>query len=90
MENFREILKGSGIYRSKLLIDLTDKDKNEMVNKYHIKTVVDLRSKEERERLPDDIVDGVNYVCIPFKYCTILCDFIQFLYLVHVAPYLWL
>ena len=65
MENFREILNGSGIYRSKLLIDLTDKDKDEMVNKYHIKTVVDLRSKEERERLPDVIVDGVNYVCIP-------------------------
>lgn len=62
MKNFRE--PTSKLFRSEMLINLTDDD-IEFIKKNNIKIVVDLRTPEERIKLPDVEIEGIKNISIP-------------------------
>ena len=51
--------------RSSLLFKLSDNDKKKLLDTYHIKTIIDLRTEEEAKEKPDPVLDGVEYFNIP-------------------------
>lgn len=69
MKNFREvsynIIRNNLIYRSAALSSLTDEEKNHLVNKCNIRTIIDLRSPEEHENEKDDEIEGIKNINIP-------------------------
>lgn len=69
MENFREIdyksIKKGSFYRGKALVNLSEEDIDLLVNKCHIRTVVDLRAPEEIEKAKDQKLKGVKNISVP-------------------------
>lgn len=55
-------IKPHRLIRSGALKDSTDKDREILCEEYHLKTVVDFRTKAEREAMPDPVLNGVQYV----------------------------
>lgn len=44
---------------------ITESDMKILVEKYHLKTIIDLRTKQEIKEKPDKEIDGVKYISIP-------------------------
>ena len=69
MRNFREIeyigLKKGLLYRGESLYKLSPKYQKLLIDKFHIKVIVDLRTKQERESEPDYDLSGVKNIHIP-------------------------
>lgn len=55
----RHVKKGK-LIRSGRLSDLTDHDKNILVNDWNVTTIVDLRNEQEISEHPDVVLDGVS------------------------------
>ena len=69
MDNFREVsygvIKKGLLFRGKALINLSESDVDLIVNQNGIKTIVDLRAPDEREKAQDQTLIGVNNLSIP-------------------------
>lgn len=53
------------VIRSGSLYHLSQADRELLMNEYHLKTVIDFRTLEEREEMPDSIIRGVEYYHLP-------------------------
>lgn len=60
-----EILPFNKFFRSPSLYKLHKKDIAALVEKHHIKTIIDLRTKQEASEKPDTVIEGVKYYHIP-------------------------
>ena len=58
-------LKENMLLRGRTFLNLSDEQKNILKDKYHLKTIIDLRSHDEAEYDVEQIIDGVNYEIIP-------------------------
>ena len=69
MRNFREIecakLKKGLLFRGESLYKLPAKYQKLLIDEYHIKVIVDLRTRQERESEPDYGLPGVKNIHIP-------------------------
>ena len=59
------IIKKGFLYRSSKLTDATEKDIDELKDKYKIKTIIDLRTPAEIDEKPNKEVANTNYKSIP-------------------------
>ena len=76
LENFRDLggivnihgqtIKSGLIFRSASLEHLCLRDKRELVKKYHLKHVIDLRTNVEITQKKDKIIKGVTYHHLPY------------------------
>ena len=57
-------LKEGLFFRSGKLYRLSKKEK-ESIEKLGIKTIIDLRTADERDQKPDDVIEGVTYHVVP-------------------------
>ena len=68
MNNFRELayknLKRKMLFRGESLFNLSDEDKDFLINS-GIKVIVDLRMSQERKEEPDVSIPGCSYIHIP-------------------------
>lgn len=56
------------LLRSGALTDLSTADRKKLVNRYHLKTVIDLRSDSDLSRYGEDVkIPGVEYVRYPYS-----------------------
>jgi len=77
LNNFRDIskycqnLKSNYIYRSSSLSTITSEDISEFLEKYSIKTIIDLRSQDERndDSYLSKIKSNINIIHAPFDPC---------------------
>lgn len=58
-------IKKLRLIRSGRLSNLTEKDKQTLINDYQLTTIVDFRTNTEKSEVPDDIIDGVKYIHLP-------------------------
>ena len=58
-------LKEGMLIRGRALLHLSDEDQLALRDKYHVKTVIDLRSTDEQNIEPDQTIEGVNFLSIP-------------------------
>jgi len=58
-------IKYGRLLRCGHLAYITKEDENKLLNDYHLKTVVDMRTENEMNRRPDTILDGVEYLRCP-------------------------
>ena len=58
-------MKKGVLLRGEALNKLSKKDEKMFVKKYHLTTVVDLRSNDEYNKDIDKIIDGVKYIHLP-------------------------
>ena len=69
MRNFREIeykgLKKGLLFRGESLFKLPSKYQKLLIDKFHIKVVIDLRTKQEHDSEPDYDLPGVKNIHIP-------------------------
>ncbi len=69
MKNFRIIdysyIKHGLLSRGEALHHLSKKDKKMLLDECHLKTVIDLRTRQEHEEKPNKIIPGVNYIHLP-------------------------
>ena len=59
------IVKKGVFFRTSEIKDLSQSDLEELVNDYQIRTCIDLRTEEEVERSPDELISKVEYVHVP-------------------------
>lgn len=58
-------IKYSRLLRCGHLAYITKEDEQKLLNEYHLKTVVDMRTENERNRRPDTVLPGVEYLHCP-------------------------
>ena len=58
-------IKKNLIFRSSSLEFLTKKDVNTLVNKYKVKTIIDMRTENEMKRKPDVIISDITNIHMP-------------------------
>ena len=56
-----QCVKHNLILRTQKLSDMNDKQLKALIDVYHLKTVIDFRMTDEKERYPDPVLDGVTY-----------------------------
>ncbi|HHX69196.1 MAG: tyrosine-protein phosphatase [Miniphocaeibacter sp.] len=54
-------VKKMTLLRSGEITNITEKDKNILLNNYELRTIVDFRSENEKEEAPDTKINGVDY-----------------------------
>lgn len=59
--NEGKVVKKGLLYRSGQLVGLSEQVKKDVVDQYHIKTIVDFRQEKEIREDPDDRIDGTVY-----------------------------
>lgn len=73
IRNFRDMggikvdggtLKENKLLRGGALNSLEQETVNTLLNKYKLKTIIDLRTEEEIDKTPDDIIPGVEFIHI--------------------------
>lgn len=55
-------IKEGMLIRGRAFLHLTEKDKKEIVDKYNVHTIIDLRSAEERDKEPSQTIVGAKYI----------------------------
>lgn len=50
------------LIRSGELYHISGKDQDTLTEQYHLKTIIDFRTKNERENKPDTVIEGVKYI----------------------------
>ena len=59
--NLGKRIKPNRILRSGELVNLSDEDKNTLINKYKLKSIADFRSTKEICKSPDDLLENTDY-----------------------------
>ncbi len=59
-------IKPRAVIRSASLYKLSKSDMKTLLSRYNLKKVIDLRSPPEKEKKPEAIIDGVEFVEIPY------------------------
>lgn len=65
-ESGRKTVYGK-VFRSNSLDEITSHDKEVLENDLHIRYVVDLRRPKENALYPDQFLENVTYLCLPFQ-----------------------
>ena len=58
-------IKPKTIYRGSQLNKVSKKSAKRLVDEYNIKTVIDLRIEPEKNKKPNRVIDGIEYVWLP-------------------------
>lgn len=58
-------LREGMLIRGRTFLNLSEDQKADLVNKYHLKTIIDLRSTDEQNEEPELLIEGVKYLSMP-------------------------
>lgn len=58
-------LKEGMLLRGRKLLKLTPQQQKDLVEVYHVRTIIDLRSHDEQDKEPDQVIEGTRFIDIP-------------------------